>query len=102
MVMERSCNDDFNPQDGDVSSNLGDDGLRAQVAEVHGSLEPEIFAATLDEMRLKSKASVAFGSTSVDDQGCELFEAVGEAVAEATAALAAVMAGELEVQDPST
>jgi len=52
------------------------DGIRAQVAQLEGSLDPMIFSALVGESAHMSKVAMAMGSMTLDDSGCELFEPV--------------------------
>ena len=67
-------------------------GIRVQVAQLEGALDPMIFSALVDESSRMSKVAMAMGSMNLDDSGCELFELVVDTTGDVSASVSAVMA----------
>ena len=88
-----SCINSGVPFDEHEACKLNEDPIRATISEVNGMFEPEIFAATMNDSVQRSKVAMALGSMTKNDFGCELFEAMESAVAEAIKTLSAVTAG---------
>ena len=59
--------------------NFKADPIRAQVSDASCVFDPQVFQASVDAAIAKSKFSEAIGATMVNDEGCELFEAVEKA-----------------------
>ena len=93
MQLSISCLSSGVPFHDDEASKINSDPIRAHISEVHGMFEPEVLVATMDDSVQRSKVAMAMGSMTVNNMGCELFEAVEAAVADAIATISAVTAG---------
>lgn len=79
-----------NPQDCDFNSHaeeclLVEDAIRAHISSTNFTSDPALLESALDDRLLFSKFATAMGSTTIDNSGCELFEAVTDATVGATA-----------------
>ena len=54
--------------------------------------EPEVFDASMNDYVQLSKVAMAMGSMTTNDVGCELFQAIESAVAEAISTISAINA----------
>ena len=62
------------------------DPIRAHISDVSCVLDPETLCSNLNDRIAQSKFSEAMGSTIADENGCDLFDAVQQAVASAFSA----------------
>jgi hypothetical protein len=67
-----------NPQDGSADSReewlIVEDGIRAHISATDPMLDEDLMGAYVNERTLRSKMMTAMGSTTVNADGCELFE----------------------------
>jgi hypothetical protein len=91
--------DEFNAPsvsfDDDELASLSMDGIRSQVATLDGSLEPAILFETIvmENAHMSTTVAMALGSMTVNDNACDLFEAVLTTSNASPASVSAVTAG---------
>ena len=70
-----------NPQEeGDFEHvKLAEDAIRACLASADATADPDLMEATISDRLIFSKFATAMGSTTINDDGCELFEAMSDA-----------------------
>ena len=62
---------DFPPS---IERSVVTDPIRAQVASISATFDPELFVDKLNELSARSKFAASVGSTNANPQDCEMFE----------------------------
>ena len=91
-VLISAC--ESNPQDSTLEEDwlIIEDPMRAHIAASEPMLDSALFGATVNERVIRSKMMAAAGSTTIDESGCELFEACSKFEADIAAFVGATSA----------